>query len=158
MDMGRLEQIGAALFAARRARELGCAARGGGESALELTNLAVAVLSSRPPTEWGPDGGAAEEAAEASTLLERAVELAAAAEDTQQAVRALLAAATLREARGETEAAAAALERAASFHAAWQPLPAEAARLKVVYEGHHAAARWAEKLEALKALVATLPP
>ena len=38
------------------------------------------------------------------------------------------------------------------------PLPAEAARLKVVYEGHHAAARWAEKLEALKALVATLPP
>ena len=158
MDMGRLEQTAAALFAARRARELGCAARGGGESALELTNLAVAVLSSRPPTEWGPDGGAAEEAAEASTLLERAVELAAAAEDTQQAVRALLAAATLREARGETEAAAAALERAASFHAAWQPLPAEAARLKVVYEGHHAAARWAEKLEALKALVATLPP
>ena len=69
MDMGRLEQTAAALFTARRARELGCAARGGGESALELTNLAVAVLSSRPPTEWGPDG-AAEEAAEASTLLE----------------------------------------------------------------------------------------
>jgi hypothetical protein len=157
MDMGWLEQAAAALFAARRARELGCAARGGGESALELTNLAVALLSSRPPTEWGPDG-VAEEVTEADTLLERAVELAAAAEDTQQAVRALLAAGTLREARGETEAAAAALERAASLHAAWQPLPAEATRLKVVYEGHHAAARWAEKLEALKALVATLPP
>ena len=39
-----------------------------------------------------------------------------------------------------------------------QPRPAEATRRKVVYEGHHAAARWAEKLEARKALVAMLPP
>ena len=150
----RIEQLAAALHTARQARDRGRAARGGGESARELTNLAVALLSAKPAAEWG----AAAEAAEAAPLLETAVELAAQTEDVQQSVRTHHARSALLEARGDVEAAAEGLERASAMHAAWQPHSREQRRLAIVAAGHHRAGRWAEKLETLKALLAMLPP
>jgi len=151
--LAALEQRAAAVHAARQAAQLGTQARGGAESALELTNLAVALLVARAAGA-GSDG----DEAEAKALLETAVGLGARHEDVPHGVRAHAALAALLEARGDLEAAADALDGAVELYSNWLPLPPHsAARLKIVAMGHHDQQRWAEKLGALKQLMPMLP-
>ena len=151
--LAAIEQRAAAVHAARQARQHGAQSRGGADSALELTNLAVALLVAK-----AAGAGSDDDEAEAKALLESAIELGARHEDVPHGVRAHAALSALHEGRGDLEAAADTLDGAVELYTSWLPLPPHsAARLKIVAMGHHDQQRWAEKLAALKQLMSMLP-